>query len=59
MTNHIFLSLSFLNYLLYLAAVTLKSFVTTHWSGKNDDKFVGPEASPEVSSITCMSKYFA
>ncbi|KAG1068355.1 hypothetical protein G6F42_026387 [Rhizopus arrhizus] len=27
--------------------VTLKSFVTTHWSGKNDDKFVGPEASPE------------
>ncbi|KAI8640342.1 armadillo-type protein [Parasitella parasitica] len=33
-----------------LAAVTLKSFVTTHWSSKNDDKFIGPEASPESKS---------
>ncbi|GAN01450.1 importin-9 [Mucor ambiguus] len=34
---------------LALQPVTLKSFVTTHWSPKNDDKFVGPEASPEAS----------
>ncbi|KAI8338795.1 armadillo-type protein [Choanephora cucurbitarum] len=30
-----------------LAALTLKTYVTTHWSSKNDDKFVGPEPTPE------------
>lgn len=32
----------------YLAALTLKTYVTTHWSAKNDDKFVGPEPPQEV-----------
>ncbi|GAA5804125.1 hypothetical protein HPULCUR_009611 [Helicostylum pulchrum] len=27
--------------------VTLKGYVTTHWSSKNDDKFIGPETPPE------------
>ncbi|KAI7903140.1 armadillo-type protein [Cokeromyces recurvatus] len=34
-------------FFVYLAALTLKTYVTTHWSSKNDDKFVGPEAPPE------------
>ncbi|KAI8975507.1 hypothetical protein BDF20DRAFT_611502 [Mycotypha africana] len=34
-----------------LAAVTLKSYVTTHWSSKNDDKFVGPETPAEALPI--------
>ncbi|KAG1592125.1 hypothetical protein G6F48_002850 [Rhizopus delemar] len=32
------------------AALTLKTYVTTHWSGKNDDKFVGPEAPPQTKA---------
>ncbi|KAG1180299.1 hypothetical protein G6F70_000463 [Rhizopus microsporus] len=30
--------------------LTLKSYVTTHWSSKNDDKFIGPEAPPEAKA---------
>lgn len=39
-----------LNLSLYLAALTLKSYVTTHWSSKSDEKFIGPEPHPEVWS---------
>ncbi|KAI9307964.1 armadillo-type protein [Cunninghamella echinulata] len=34
-----------------LAALTLKTYVTTHWSPKHDDKFIGPEPPVENKKL--------
>ena len=53
----LFLKTSFSNpwilnhFSLYLAALALKTYVTTHWTAREDETFQGPEPTPEVIAL--------